>query len=1004
VTFLVRRLFVGGAFWAAGLVALAVLLGSADRGGLGDVVDAFLADLRLPAGVTAAVELLALLLRAAATAALVLGAIVVLGRLLGRYLRRPGRSALPGALGRAATRGRAQLEPRLLELTLGRDSLAEPYEIAKLLDGLAGVLRPKARLHPRVLLGPDPLSLAIVNHPPTRSVRFALAVAPRAERAVLARIRATYPDVRARSLRLWDDVELVGHVDALRGRASRRCPLDVVRLKKRSRWLWALQTTKDYQHSLVDALVTTMSGSDVASVCQLVVTPAPALVERYAGAALRRRERHLRRERQANSVEPGVDSAVAQKQIKGALEGVGRALFWFDYRIAVPRGQPGAALELAGVVGEARQDNELRPRAIRLRRRLVAWRVAHNLAPPLPALWTGAVSAAELATLWHLPSRRVRGVGLERSQARELPASQAISRDPTDMLLVDEHGPLGIAPGDRRYGYAVIGAAGGGKSSIVFRYAGNVARDRSRALILADPKEDLARDVLCVVPRDRTVHYIDLAKPYCGLNPLALTHVAPEVRADILISALRETAGEGSIQARSDEFLRAATTAVCVVEQTPTLWHVRRMLDPFEGGYRDWVVRELRYHREVDFIRDYWEREFPAMVKANSRFAAEALNAPRNKLSRFLAVPSLGLLVNHPVELDLERIIAGREILIVNGSKGAVGEANAVLFLQLLVLLVKKTLHQLQRRERSERTQCALVIDEAHNVFTPSFATLLSEGRSAGLEAVAAFQYSEQIQDPRVKAGVKSLLQNISVTRLREFEDARAVAALAMDVFADTIRAEADEQRRLSLDPMDIINMPNHRPLNLWLAGGVPQSAHTGQTLPVEPLTASDGARRTRDLHVERQRRRGYHPHDDGRAIGAPAMWTAGRPVRAVGRTVEVDLGAESALLRAAARARAAIALRPVAGGEWTAFRALPDATGRRYRATVPSEPGTPGALAAGEYAVKAIIQVEGAPAREWQPAFTDGERAEPARVVLNDCRRANEHEARAGAAHDAPA
>jgi hypothetical protein len=104
VTFLVRRLFVGGAFWAAGLVALAVLLGSADRGGLGDVVDAFLADLRLPAGVTAAVELLALLLRAAATAALVLGAIVVLGRLLGRYLRRPGRSAPSAAPPLAAER------------------------------------------------------------------------------------------------------------------------------------------------------------------------------------------------------------------------------------------------------------------------------------------------------------------------------------------------------------------------------------------------------------------------------------------------------------------------------------------------------------------------------------------------------------------------------------------------------------------------------------------------------------------------------------------------------------------------------------------------------------------------------------------------------------------------------------------------------------------------------------------------------------------------------------
>jgi hypothetical protein len=115
---------------------------------------------------------------------------------------------------------------------------------------------------------------------------------------------------------------------------------------------------------------------------------------------------------------------------------------------------------------------------------------------------------------------------------------------------------------------------------------------------------------------------------------------------------------------------------------------------------------------------------------------------------------------------------------------------------------------------------------------------MLSEGRAAGVEVAAAFQYTGQIIDERVRAGVKSLLQNISIFRLREFEDARSAAALAMDVFADTIRGDVEDARRLRIDPIDIVNQPNHRAINLWLADGTPQHAFTATTLPIEPVVA----------------------------------------------------------------------------------------------------------------------------------------------------------------------
>jgi hypothetical protein len=184
------------------------------------------------------------------------------------------------------------------------------------------------------------------------------------------------------------------------------------------------------------------------------------------------------------------------------------------------------------------------------------------------------------------------------------------------------------------------------------------------------------------------------------------------------------------------------------------------------------------------------------------------------------------------------------------------------------------------------------VIDEAHNVFTPSFATMLSEGRSGGLEAVCAFQYSEQIVDDRVKAGVKSLLQNISIFRLREFEDARAAAALAMEVFADNIRGEVEDQRRLRIDPMDIINLPTWRAVNLWLADGArPQPAFTAETMPIEPYLQTPEAKQRETSHLQHQRRCGHHPHDHDKYIEPPHAWTIDTPVITCHRTGLIDLG-----------------------------------------------------------------------------------------------------------------
>lgn len=887
---------------------------------------------------------------------------------------------LLGAIPLAAVRSRSRRERarpgRLvcMELRLGREDHASPYEVSKIFDGLAGVLRPSPAR--RLLRGAETLTLKLVSRPGTGAVRF-LIQAPKGYQGVIAaRLRASYPDTKLTPLDPGDTdpLGLAGIAPPLAvlrrwlgGERRGGVGVEVLRLKKARRWVWALATTKDYEHAPVESLLSVMHDLSVACQVELVLTPAPGLLERYAGRIVRRRERGFIGESHLGPAEPGVESVVAQKHLKGAVEGVGRAWWWFDYRILVPQGHEHAARHVAGVVQETRAENHLRARVMRPRRRLYAWRSARGLPPLFPALYTGALSSSELASLWQLPSLRLKNVPLHRVSAREILASAAISRDPRHAVMRDERGPLGLHPVDRRKGWLVLGASGAGKTAALAPYAAAIAKDDSRALVIVDPKEDFARLSLALVPTRRTVHYLDLGAPRYGLNILASEHLAPEIRADIFIAVIRELLGESAIGPRSDLFLRAAIQAVTIVEPVPALQHVKALLDPFDSGYREWVTRELRYHHEIDFVRDYWQHTFPLMVKHNSRFVAEAVSAPTNKIGRFLASPSLNLLMTHPVQLDLEGIIRRREILIVNGSKGAVGEDNANVFCSMLVVLLQRALHQMQRSDAGERVQTALIIDEAHNVFIPSFATLLSEGRSGGIEVTAALQYTGQINDEQVKAGIRSLLQNISIFRERDFEDARATAALAMEVFQDSIRGEVEDQRRIRLDPMDIVNQPDHRAVNLWLAHGVPQPAFTADTEPMERLANGPAATRAREHHKRSQQRRGYHPHDEGRYIQPPLVRSIHEPVIARFRTLHIDLAGWPACLPVERVERVTVVFHPEAGAPLGLDAHPEDATGRHYTATLPENPDSIAWLPAGRYRLRIHVWADGEPApRVW--------------------------------------
>jgi hypothetical protein len=758
---------------------------------------------------------------------------------LARGLAGPARAAallLVGVGGlltasRFVQRRRRASELATYELRVGRDDLSNPYRVQEAFEGIAGAI--SARWYERLWRGQDHFALE-THRLPDELIRFTLAAPRRLIPAIAGPLEDLYPDVG-----LIEDPGRPG------------CQAAVTRLKKRRSHVLSLQTLRNYEHALVESLVALLGSLHANTSVQLVLVPAPDLVHRRARRLLKRRERVLQHADRRDEGELGVDSVIEAKELKGALETQHRSLCYFDLRVA---GEDAVAVRrVAGLFSQLRSENELVRRDIRLRRRLYGRRLERALPNPLPGLRSGILSTSELAALWHLPRARAKLARIPRSTMRRAVGPPEICRNPGRQLLVDDHGPVGIHPEDRKYGIAFMGGQGGGKTSAMARQIAVDARDDDCAAVVADPKGPLAELVLGLVPAHRTVHYIDHGHPEIGFNPLTID-ASPGTRASVFLGALIEANPPGAIQARSDDLLRQAVTVVCAVEHRPTVWNVYRMLSPGDDSYREWALANLDQIPGMDFASYYWRREFPELLRDRSR-TLEVLDPPLNKLRRLLSTPQVDVVLRHPTSLDIEGAIARGEVIVVNGAKAIAGEDNTRLLFQLLLRLVHRAIQAQQTLPEQERRRVSLYVDEAHNVLTPTVATMLAEGRSAGLQACFAWQYSAQVRDELVRSGVRSLLQSISIFRMREMEDARSLAGLAMDVYSDRISVDLDEQERLRFSADDIVRLPVHTAINLWVARGTPRAGFVAHTLPMEELQDPALA----EHHLAAQRDRGGH-------------------------------------------------------------------------------------------------------------------------------------------------
>jgi hypothetical protein len=683
-------------------------------------------------------------------------------------------------------------------------------------------------------------SIALEVHYARGTVWLAVSALAGYEEMVQAALRTAYPNCR-----LTAERQFVGSAPS------------VLRLKKHAEFIKRAKMLDRFEHEReprMNRLMTVLGASGGEAFVQVAMTPTPASFERHAKRLFKRHENRLSRERHDHLVMRD-RSLVEDIELRGGLDVQHRPLFFAELRvIASSRDQ---CERIASELRAEEAENRLVERGTAVRHSLFGLydrRVRRGEGNPLPSFHKGVFASTELAAIWHLPSIDYSAVPFARGVLPVAPAPPAILR-PADGVgtLRDALGPVSIHLAMRKQNTAVPGTVEQGKSSyLVATVAEDLQRERCCVIVL-DPKGDAAEAAVSLVPEGRVCTLLDLSQPTCGFNPLAVDAPA-DVIADYVVAALKNLFTDADIRASSDRYLRNAIIAVLAHDRSSTLWDAARLLSVGEEGYsyRARVGAHVRALPEFKEISEFFTAELTAQLADARSMTTAKLDAPVNKLARLLNSQSIKrVLLNDSLRVDLDRVIAQGEVLVVKGALGVMGAGNTSVLMQLLVGMLDAALARQQDLvPEAQRTAVALKVDEAPLVLNRGFAETMALKRSAGLETVACWQTEAQWTEREVREQLDALFAHRVYFATASVRDARASVGLTMAEFADSVRPGVEHISTLG-HPDARLHLPRHHAIVSWSTPEGRQAPFLAETIPLR-VDAERVA-----LHAARQAERG---------------------------------------------------------------------------------------------------------------------------------------------------
>ncbi len=367
------------------------------------------------------------------------------------------------------------------------------------------------------------------------------------------------------------------------------------------------------------------------------------------------------------------------------------------------------------------------------------------------------LGTAELASLFHFPNIKYNKVqNIKWQNFKVAPAPKNV---PEDGLFLGYNTVRGdkqkifLKNDDRFRHFYVIGQTGTGKSSVIQIMARQDFHNK-KGLCVIDPHGSLIEDLFPYVPRERADDIIyfnpaDTERPM-GLN--MLEGKTDEERDLIALDAMNmmvKMFGEEIFGPRIQDYFRNGCLTL--------------MGDEEEGGAITDLVRlftddefaKAKVSRlKNPIVRSFWDKQ---MAQTGQREKQEMIPYFAAKFGQFTTNTLIRNIVGQvKSSFDFSDIMDNGKILLMNLSKGLIGDINSKLLGMIIVNKIQVAAMRRQREASAVRKDFFLYIDEFQNYVTDSIESILSEARKYRLGLVIAHQYLDQLEkDSKLSGSVK---------------------------------------------------------------------------------------------------------------------------------------------------------------------------------------------------------------------------------------------------------
>lgn len=367
---------------------------------------------------------------------------------------------------------------------------------------------------------------------------------------------------------------------------------------------------------------------------------------------------------------------------------------------------------------------------------------------------------------------------------------------------------FGIKQDDRRRHMYVIGKTGMGKTNLLENLAIQDIQ-KGHGIAFIDPHGDTAEKLIKAIPSHRIndVIYFNPADQDFPIAFNVMEKVDPEYRhlvASGLVGVFKKIWAD-SWGPRLEYILRNAILGLLEYPGSTLLGVTRILVDK---SYRERVVEKIT----DPVVRSFWVDEFS---KWDPRVLQEVISPIQNKVGQFLSSALIRNIVGQTVSsFDVRKVMDERKILIMNLSKGRLGEDNSALLGAMMITKIQ--LAAMGRVDIPEETRADfyLYVDEFQNFATESFANILSEARKYHLNLILANQYVTQI-DEKVRDAIFGNAGSIISFRVG-----------AMD--AEFLEKEFEPVFMMN----DIINLPKYQIYLKLMIDGIAGDAFSANVLP----------------------------------------------------------------------------------------------------------------------------------------------------------------------------